>query len=73
VLLKCRSHKGADNVFVGTLVNNLNKISKDKKLLIHCQGGDRAAIACLCKKWIYKATKYSPGMNEWVVKQSSEY
>ncbi|HSN49349.1 MAG TPA: MBL fold metallo-hydrolase, partial [Flavobacterium sp.] len=36
--------KGADNVFVGTLPDNLDKISKDKKVLIHCQGGDRASI-----------------------------
>jgi hydroxyacylglutathione hydrolase len=60
--------KGADNVFVGTLVNNLDKISKDKKVLIHCQGGDRAAIAysLLTRNGYKNVLNYSPGMNEWV-------
>jgi hydroxyacylglutathione hydrolase len=60
--------KGSDNVFVGTLVNNLDKISKDKKVLIHCQGGDRAAIAysLLARNGYKNVLNYSPGMNEWV-------
>ena len=60
--------KGADNVFVGTLANNLDKISKDKKVLIHCQGGDRAAIAysLLVRNGYKNVLNYSPGMNEWV-------
>jgi hydroxyacylglutathione hydrolase len=60
--------KGADNVFVGTLVNNLDKISKDKKVLIHCQGGDRAAIAysLLAINGYKNILNYSPGMNEWI-------
>jgi hydroxyacylglutathione hydrolase len=36
--------KNADHVFVGTLLKNLDKVSKDKKVVIHCQGGDRATI-----------------------------
>ncbi|MBK7638279.1 MAG: MBL fold metallo-hydrolase [Saprospiraceae bacterium] len=36
--------KGADNIFVGTILNNTDKISKDK-VIIHCQGGDRSSIA----------------------------
>src|SRR5690606_7588152 len=44
--------KGADNVFVGTLPDNLDKISKDKQVVIHCQSGDRATIAySLLKKY----------------------
>src|SRR3546814_13109510 len=37
--------EGAENVFVGTLPGNLDKISKDKQVVIHCQAGDRSAIA----------------------------
>jgi len=60
--------KGADNVFVGTLPNNLDKISKDKKVMIHCQGGDRAAIAysILAKNGFKNIVNYSGGMNEWL-------
>ncbi|SDH54529.1 hydroxyacylglutathione hydrolase [Flavobacterium omnivorum] len=59
--------KGADNVFVGTLVNNMDQISKDKKVVIHCQGGDRAAIAysLLARNGYKNVLNYSPGMNEW--------
>ncbi len=60
--------KGADNVFVGTLPSNLDKISKDKKVMIHCQSGDRAAIAysILAKNGFKNIVNYSLGMNEWM-------
>lgn len=59
--------KGAENIFVGTLGSNLNKFKKDKQIVIHCQGGDRTAIAYsfLAKNGI-KVKNYSAGMNEWV-------
>ena len=58
--------KGADNVFVGTLENNLNKIDKEKQVVIHCQSGDRAAIAqSLLEKHGIKVKNYSAGMKEW--------
>ncbi|MFN3381413.1 MAG: rhodanese-like domain-containing protein, partial [Runella zeae] len=59
--------EGADNVFVGTLTANLDKISRDKQLVIHCQGGDRAAIGySLLRKNGFKNIKnYSAGINEW--------
>jgi hydroxyacylglutathione hydrolase len=62
--------KGADNVFVGTIMNSINKISKDKKVVIHCQGGDRAAIAysILTKEGFENVYNYSPGMNDWLLK-----
>ena len=62
--------KGADNVFVGTIMNSINKISKDKKVVIHCQGGDRASIAysILTKEGFENIYIYSPGMNEWLLK-----
>jgi hydroxyacylglutathione hydrolase len=62
--------KGAGNVFVGTLLNNIDKISKDKKVVIHCQGGDRATIAysLLAQKGFKNILNYSAGMNEWLRK-----
>lgn len=59
--------KGADNVFVGTLPDNLSKISKDKQVIVYCQSGDRAAIAySLLRKHGFDTVKnYSGGMKEW--------
>ncbi|TDB64187.1 MBL fold metallo-hydrolase [Arundinibacter roseus] len=59
---------GADNVFIGTLPQNLDKISRDKTVVIHCQGGDRAAIgySILVKNGFTKLKNYSAGINEWV-------
>jgi hydroxyacylglutathione hydrolase len=60
--------QGADHVFVGTLEKNLDKISKDRRVVIHCQGGDRASIAysILAKHGYHNVENYSAGMNEWV-------
>jgi hydroxyacylglutathione hydrolase len=57
---------GADNVFVGTLEKNLDKIDKNKRVVIHCQSGDRSAIAqsLLAKNGI-SVKNYSAGMKEW--------
>lgn len=59
--------KGADHVFIGTLPDNLNKISKDRTVVIHCQGGDRASIgySVLFKNGYKNVLNYSAGMNEW--------
>mgnify|MGYP000583461693 FL=1 len=59
---------GAKNVFVGTLLQNLDKVPKDKPVIIHCQGGDRAAIgySLLVKEGYTNVSNYSPGMNEWM-------
>lgn len=59
--------KGADHVFVGTIEDNLDKISKDKQVVIHCQSGDRAAIAysLLKKNGFDQVKNYSGGMKEW--------
>ncbi|WP_296703820.1 MBL fold metallo-hydrolase [Algoriphagus sp.] len=59
--------EGADHIFVGTLVDNLDKISKDKQVVIHCQSGDRAAIAysLLRKNGFDQVKNYSGGMKEW--------
>ncbi|KXK38048.1 MAG: MBL fold metallo-hydrolase [Saprospiraceae bacterium] len=62
--------KGAKHVFVGTIMDNLNKIAKDKKVIIHCQGGGRAQIgySLLAAHGFDNVYNYSPGMNEWVLK-----
>ena len=60
--------KEAEHIFVGKLLDNLDKIQKDKKVVIHCQGGDRSAIAysLLAKNGFKNIQNYSAGMNEWV-------
>lgn len=58
---------GADHVFVGTIADNLDKISKDKQVVIHCQAGDRSAIAysILAKNGFANVKNFSGGMKEW--------
>jgi len=60
--------EGAEHVFVGTLLDNLDKISKDKQVVIHCQSGDRAAIAysILGRNGFDDVKNYSGGMKEWL-------
>lgn len=59
---------GAKHVFVGTIPDNLDKVSKDKKVVIHCQSGARAAIAysLLAKNGFKNVFNYSGGMSEWI-------
>lgn len=59
--------KGAENIFVGTLVENLDKVEKNKEIIIHCQSGDRAAIAqsILARNGFKNVKNYSAGMAEW--------
>jgi len=61
---------GAEHVFVGTIEKNLDKVSKDRRVVILCQGGDRAAIgySILAKHGYHNVLNYSGGMNEWVNK-----
>jgi hydroxyacylglutathione hydrolase len=60
--------KNADHIFVGTLLKNLDKVSKDKKVVIHCQGGDRATIgySLLAREGFNNVLNYSASMNEWI-------
>ena len=60
--------KGAEHVFVGTLMDNLEKVNKDKKVVIHCQGGDRATIgySLLAREGYKNVLNYSASMNEWM-------
>lgn len=65
--------EGADHVFVGTLHENLDQVSRDKTVVIHCQGGDRAAFAysVLSKAGFDNVRNYSAGMNEWLREQNA--
>ncbi|MDX1913567.1 MAG: rhodanese-like domain-containing protein [Saprospiraceae bacterium] len=60
--------RGAENIFVGTIEKNLEKVSKDRRVVIHCQGGDRSSIAysILKKNGFDNVLNYSAGMNEWI-------
>ncbi|MGY3054490.1 hydroxyacylglutathione hydrolase [Pedobacter sp. UYEF25] len=60
--------KGADNIFVGTIQDNLDKISKHKQLVIYCQAGDRAAIAysVMAKNGFKNVKNFSGGMKAWL-------
>jgi hydroxyacylglutathione hydrolase len=60
--------KGADHIFIGTLLNNIDKVSKEKKVVIHCQGGDRSSIgySLLAKHGFKNVLNYPGGINEWV-------
>lgn len=58
--------EGAENLFVGTLKDNLDKIDKNKQVIIHCQSGDRAAIAAsLLHKNGIRVKNFLGGMAEW--------
>ena len=59
--------KGAENVFVGTIQDNLDKISKNKEVIIHCQSGDRSSIAysVLVANGFTHIKNYPGGMKEW--------
>lgn len=59
---------GADHVFAGTISNNLDKISREKQVVIYCQAGDRSAIAysVLRKNGFNNIKNYSGGMKEWL-------
>ncbi len=60
--------KGADNLFLGTLPQHLDKVSKDKQVVIHCQSGDRAAIgySILARNGFKNIANFSGGMKEWI-------
>lgn len=59
--------EGADHAFVGTLPDNLHKIDRKKQLVIHCQAGDRSALAysILVKNGFNKVKNFSCGMKQW--------
>jgi len=64
---------GADNVFVGTLEDNLEKVRRDKQVIVHCQAGDRSAVAysVLARNGYTRVKNYMGGMSEWVTNNES--
>ena len=60
--------EGAENVFIGTLDRNLDKISRDRPVVIYCQGGVRATIgySILARNGFTNVKNFSGSMNEWV-------
>lgn len=63
---------GAGNIPLASLSDNLNEISNDKKVIIYCQSGKRAAVAhsILKNHGFDNITVYSGGMNEWNEKEN---
>jgi hydroxyacylglutathione hydrolase len=59
---------GSDNVFVGTLEKNLDKIRKDEQVVVFCQSGDRSTIgfSLLAKHGFKNVKSYIGGVSEWV-------
>ena len=59
--------KGAKNLFVGTLLDHIAQLDKEKEVFIYCQSGDRATIATsLLKRAGFKQVRnYPGGMKEW--------
>ena len=64
---------GADNVFVGTLPSNLEKINRNLPVVIHCQAGDRSSIAysVLVANGFHNIMNYGGGMAEWKAQENS--
>lgn len=60
--------QGVENIFVGTIQDNLEKIDKNKEVVIHCQSGARAAIAqsVLARNGVENVKVYPGGMEEWI-------
>lgn len=58
---------GAENVFIGTLEQNLDKIRKDSPVVVHCQAGDRSSIgySLLVKNGFTNVKNYSGGISDW--------
>jgi hydroxyacylglutathione hydrolase len=59
--------EGAENLFVGKLMDNLDKVSKDKPVIVHCQSGARAAIAysVLRANGFDNVENYAGGWVDW--------
>lgn len=64
---KTKHIDGVTHNFVGTLADNLDKLEKEKQIVVHCQSGYRSAIACsiLRKNGFDKVKDFSGGMNAW--------
>lgn len=59
--------KGVENIVLTSLEKNIQKISKDKHVIVHCQSGVRAAMSysILKRTGIKNLSIYLGGINEW--------
>ncbi len=59
--------EGAEHLFVGTIEQHLDRIDRDRKVVVYCQGGDRSAIAqsILARNGFTNIFNYPGGINEW--------
>lgn len=59
--------KDVENIVLTSLEKNLDKISRNQPVIVHCQSGARAAMAySILKRNGFKNLKiYSGGINEW--------
>lgn len=64
--------KGVENHVLTSLSENLDKVSTDKPVILHCQSGVRAAMArsILEKNGFDNIKTFSGGMNEWLEKEN---
>ena len=62
--------EGADHVFIGTLVNNLDKIDPKKETIVLCQSGIRTTVAysLLRRNGFDNVKTYFGGMEDWLAK-----
>jgi hydroxyacylglutathione hydrolase len=58
---------GAVNLFVGKLNENLDQVSKDRPVIVHCLSGSRSAIAysLLKANGFENVYNYSGGWQDW--------
>lgn len=61
---------GADHVFVGTLPHHLDRVRRDGRVVLLCQGGDRATIgqSLLARAGYRNLLNYAGSMNDWIAK-----
>ncbi len=59
--------EGAEHLFLGTLQEQLDRVDREKQVVIHCQAGDRSTIAysILKRNGIDRVKNYAGGMKEW--------
>lgn len=59
---------GAEHLFVGAIPDQLQRIKKDKPVVISCQSGDRATIgySLLVANGFNNIINFSGSMNEWL-------
>ncbi len=64
--------EGVENIFVGTLPDNLDKISREKEVVIFCQSGARTCIAnsILQSEGFTNIKNFVGGMQEWNLKNN---